>query len=805
MASILFRCPNCSQGLSADGKAVGSTVECSACGWQAVAPVPDIAWKCPACSSALSSSSAQSGNGLDCPTCGGPVTVPAGPRGGNPRLHLAKKCLSCNADMALDAVVCVSCGHDCRTRRQLPLRPGAPAGLPTHRTRPTPPGERRLPLTVCMPVLAILAAAGIAGWMLWRTKEPAMPPPVADNADADARAASNALHSAILPEFEFRQAVLGDVAAFLDKAFREQAGPNVKAVRFVMDFALMAGPAESQPPAPQVTMLGSDMPFDTVLDLVAEAAGCAWMTDGNIVAIRPSKGPTAPPNPATAGSVADTAAMRQRLRSAMIPEVEFRQADIQDIVGFLWDAFRKAVPKGKAANIALIPRTKAGVPSSVPQVTMAAKDISIAGVLDVVARVANLSWSAAGNVVIVRTREEGESTNETTCEDASAQFALGNAYLCGGSGRTNLQEAALWFRRAAEQGHVDAQYALGYCLFTGKGVERNAVEAASWWRRAADGSNVNARTRLGMCYFNGEGVPQDRARGMALIRTSAVDGDDVAQHLLGLTLYTQGAVTNVEEALHWLRKSSVNGNSDASADLAAAKNQLARKAFDVLGSRKNDPKFAPDGDLTCVANAVVKMRDRTSFPTDKECDSLLQACRRLLEGGLHDDMRRAVIGSRLLFEHEQDMMAKGYRRYAGVFMDENSIAEARKNAAEAKRAATKRTKTAPADQYENSYRVLKEFGDSEDAYAYAKSLEKHSGRHGNPAATYYYVEQRGKHWLVCAGDRSSPSSGSTTWQVRPATATEYRDFMRETFGGRVGVTYNAGEFGPIINPGGINW
>ena len=39
----------------------------------------------------------------------------------------------------------------------------------------------------------------------------------------------------------------------------------------------------------------------------------------------------------------------------------------------------------------------------------------------------------------------------------------------------NYDEAALWFRKAAEQG--DAQYLLGICYLEGQGVSENKTEA----------------------------------------------------------------------------------------------------------------------------------------------------------------------------------------------------------------------------------------------------------------------------------------------------------------------------------------
>lgn len=42
------------------------------------------------------------------------------------------------------------------------------------------------------------------------------------------------------------------------------------------------------------------------------------------------------------------------------------------------------------------------------------------------------------------------------------------------------------YRMAAECGHVEAQYRLGECFMNGWGIEDNPQEAAVWFKEAAD-------------------------------------------------------------------------------------------------------------------------------------------------------------------------------------------------------------------------------------------------------------------------------------------------------------------------------
>jgi len=52
--------------------------------------------------------------------------------------------------------------------------------------------------------------------------------------------------------------------------------------------------------------------------------------------------------------------------------------------------------------------------------------------------------------------------------------------------------------------------------------------------------------------------------------------------------------------------------------------------------------------------------------------------------------------------------------------------------------------------------------------------------------------------MVVSSSGSKVSTGSTGWGSND-------EYMKRTFGGRIGVTHNTGVFGPMINPDGINW
>ena len=71
--------------------------------------------------------------------------------------------------------------------------------------------------------------------------------------------------------------------------------------------------------------------------------------------------------------------------------------------------------------------------------------------------------------------------------------------------------AAVWDRKAAEQGNTGAELALGAIYFMGEGVPRDYAQASLWWDKAAEQGDATAHYALGMMYANGQGVPQNFA------------------------------------------------------------------------------------------------------------------------------------------------------------------------------------------------------------------------------------------------------------------------------------------------------
>jgi TPR repeat protein len=72
-------------------------------------------------------------------------------------------------------------------------------------------------------------------------------------------------------------------------------------------------------------------------------------------------------------------------------------------------------------------------------------------------------------------------------------------------------QAALWFRKAADQGDAEAQDALGDLYDSDQGGLQDYEQAAFWYRKAADQGYADAQWSLGGLYLDGQGVPRDYA------------------------------------------------------------------------------------------------------------------------------------------------------------------------------------------------------------------------------------------------------------------------------------------------------
>ncbi|MDR3473771.1 MAG: tetratricopeptide repeat protein [Devosia sp.] len=102
--------------------------------------------------------------------------------------------------------------------------------------------------------------------------------------------------------------------------------------------------------------------------------------------------------------------------------------------------------------------------------------------------------------------------------DPSAQLAAGEALTRTAAALTDpddrdaaLAQAAIWYRKAADQNNLASELRLAEAFRDGRGLPRDPAQAAIWYRKAAEQGDSSAQATLGVLYSLGHGVPQDDA------------------------------------------------------------------------------------------------------------------------------------------------------------------------------------------------------------------------------------------------------------------------------------------------------
>lgn len=71
-------------------------------------------------------------------------------------------------------------------------------------------------------------------------------------------------------------------------------------------------------------------------------------------------------------------------------------------------------------------------------------------------------------------------------------------YEAGDGVEKDMQQAAMWYRKAAEQGDADAQHNIAVMYRNGDGVEKDIQQAVMWCRKAAEQGVAPAQYNLGV-------------------------------------------------------------------------------------------------------------------------------------------------------------------------------------------------------------------------------------------------------------------------------------------------------------------
>lgn len=99
-----------------------------------------------------------------------------------------------------------------------------------------------------------------------------------------------------------------------------------------------------------------------------------------------------------------------------------------------------------------------------------------------------------------------------------------------------IEESLKWTRMGAERGQIECQYELGGAYNNGKGVKEDKDQAAYWYKMAADNGHKSACNILAVIYHDEK---DDYAQALYYLNKAAELGDENAFFNLGFT-YEQG-------------------------------------------------------------------------------------------------------------------------------------------------------------------------------------------------------------------------------------------------------------------------
>ena len=143
---------------------------------------------------------------------------------------------------------------------------------------------------------------------------------------------------------------------------------------------------------------------------------------------------------------------------------------------------------------------------------------------------------------------------------AEDQYELARLYHEGIGTVKDPAEAAVWCRKAAEQGHVDAMRTLAATLEDGDGVKQDFVEMVKWYRQAAEKDDPQSQFKLGVCYIEGNGVEKDERQAELWTKKAADHGHPIAQANMGSFILFGPDKSRFPEAVRWFKLSAKQGH-----------------------------------------------------------------------------------------------------------------------------------------------------------------------------------------------------------------------------------------------------
>jgi hypothetical protein len=191
---------------------------------------------------------------------------------------------------------------------------------------------------------------------------------------------------------------------------------------------------------------------------------------------------------------------------------------------------------------------------------------------------------------------------------ADAENDLGTLFALGTDVPRSFEQAAFWYRRAADQGVASAAYNLGVLLERGLGVPRDPAAALARFRQAADTGHAGALNALGVVYRDGLGVARDPAEALVWFRRASIGGNPRGTHNVG-RLYESGdlGAPDLRTAAGWYQVAADAGDEQARSALARL--QSVADGGGLAAFRTGFVVLAPGAGLLALEPAVPSPAD----------------------------------------------------------------------------------------------------------------------------------------------------------------------------------------------------
>ncbi len=195
----------------------------------------------------------------------------------------------------------------------------------------------------------------------------------------------------------------------------------------------------------------------------------------------------------------------------------------------------------------------------------------------------DLAYGAYQRGYYITALREAQKRLDANPRDAAAMTLIGEIYHDGFALKRDDEEAARWWRLAAERGDVAGAYEYGVALLSGAGVAADNAAARKQFTAAAATGHLGALYNLGVLALQGgaDGKP-DYAAAAAYFRRAAEAGDGNAAYSYGVLVREgKGVPLDTDAAALWLKRASDDG-------IIAGQVEYAIMLFNGVGVEKDE-------------------------------------------------------------------------------------------------------------------------------------------------------------------------------------------------------------------------